>query len=38
MWYIKNKDNNIIINLNLLIIKLVSQSFALLKAGRAELI
>lgn len=38
MWYLKNNDNNLTINLNTENIKLVSQSFNLLKADREELI
>lgn len=38
MWYLKNNDNNLIINLNTENIKLVSQSFNLLKADREALI
>jgi len=38
MWYLKNKDNNLTINLNTENIKLVSQNFNLLKADREELV
>ncbi|KAL4153562.1 hypothetical protein QTP88_001395 [Uroleucon formosanum] len=38
MWYLKNNDNNLTINLNTENIKLVSQNFNLLKADREELV